>query len=92
MIFGDGDGSEKNNGTYFEISFRNIAIEMYPSKITEKHKIKPRKSRYSLNTRLVWKRKTFVTLDYIPTSFFTCVSCGKAEFMLVPGKHEFPSF
>jgi hypothetical protein len=53
MIFGDGDGSGKNNGTYFEISFRNIAIEMYPSKITEKYKIKPRKSRYSLNTRLV---------------------------------------
>jgi len=22
MIFGDGDGSGKNNGTYFEISFR----------------------------------------------------------------------
>jgi hypothetical protein len=42
MIFGDGDGSGKNNGTYFEISFRNIAIEMYPSKITEKYKIKPK--------------------------------------------------
>jgi len=39
MIFGDGSG--KNNGTYFEISFRNIAIEMYPSKRTEKNKIKP---------------------------------------------------
>ena len=41
MIFGDGDGSGKNSGTYFEKSFRNIAIERYPSKITEKYKIKP---------------------------------------------------
>jgi len=42
MIFGDGDGSGKNNGTYFEISFRNIAIEMYPSKRTEKTKLNPK--------------------------------------------------
>ena len=41
MIFGDGDESGKNNGTYFGISFRNIAIEMYPSKRTEKTKLNP---------------------------------------------------
>ena len=36
--------------------------------------------------------QTFVILLYIPTSFFTLISCAKLQNMYAPEKWKFPSF
>ena len=79
MIFGDGDGSGKNNGTYFEISFRSIAIEMYPFKITEKYKIKPK------NRDIHWLRNDETIISSISvTDIFFDVYLGKWNYRAIP--------
>ena len=81
MIFGDGDGSGKNNGTYFEISFRNIAIEMYPSKRTEKTKLNPK---IKIFVEYTLRNDETIISSISVTDIFFDVYLGKWNYRAIP--------